>query len=152
MAPVFVPKHRLPVRALNRAIGGLRALGVKRRPLDADRMMTWARRMTGLKDFGDPAFEEPLRRLLDDINADGDLHEAGRLFHWYFISGFLRNRLRLVEAWKRRPEVLQQSVAAPLIILGLPRTAKLRPSSTATSSTSPFASWWYVLQNSSSSS
>lgn len=126
MATRFAPPHRFPVRAVNRVLGAIRSLGIKRRPLDADRMMTWAQRMTGLKDFGDPFFEEPLRLLIADINDDTDLHETGRLFHWYFLSGFLRNRLRMVDAWKRHPEVLRESVAAPLIILGLPRTATTR--------------------------
>ena len=47
-------------------LGALRALGLSRRPLDATRMKSWARRMTGLKDFGDPFFEEPLRRLTQE--------------------------------------------------------------------------------------
>jgi sulfotransferase family protein len=126
MAVRITPNHKLPVRVVNHMISGLRWLGLKTRPFDADRMMTWARRMTGLKDFGDPSFEEPLRLLVQDLNGDRDLHEAGRLFHWYFLSTFLRNRLRLVEAWKRQPEALQQDVKPPLVILGLPRTATTR--------------------------
>lgn len=126
MATRFLPPHRAPVRAVNGTLGALRSLGVRSRPLDATRMKSWARRMTGLKDFGDPFFEEPLRLLIQDINDDSDLHEAGRLFHWYFLSRFLRNRLRMVDAWKREPETLRQSVRPPLIILGLPRTATTR--------------------------
>lgn len=126
MATRFLPPQRMPVQAANGALGALRTLGLTRRPLDAERMKIWARRMTGLKDFGDPFFEVPLQRLIEDINDDADLHEVGRLFHWYFISGFLRNRLRMVDAWKREPETLRQSVRPPLVILGLPRTATTR--------------------------
>lgn len=126
MTTRFVPPHRLPVRMVNGAIGAVRSLGLERRPLDAARMKAWAKRMTGLKDFGDPFFEEPLRLLLADINDDADLHEAGRFMHWYFLSGFLRNRLRMVDAWKRHPETLSETIRPPLIILGLPRTATTR--------------------------
>lgn len=126
MTTRFVPPYKLPVGMANGLLGTARALGIRRRPLDATRMKTWARRMTGLKDFGDPFFEEPLRLLLADINDDADLHEAGRLMHWYFLSGFLRNRLRMVDAWKRHPETLGETIRPPLIILGLPRTATTR--------------------------
>jgi hypothetical protein len=37
-----------------------------------------ARQRTGLVDFGDPAFHEPLARLLAAIDAEAELHEAGR--------------------------------------------------------------------------
>lgn len=110
----------------NGVLDTARRFGLARRPLDAERMKTWAQRLTGLTDFGDPFFEEPLALLIDDINDDADLHEVGRLFHWFFVSGFLRNRLHMIHAWKQHPEALRSAVRPPLVILGLPRTATTR--------------------------
>jgi len=38
------------------------------------------------------------------------------------LVGLLANRLKLVDFWKHQPQVLNEKVTAPLIILGLPRT------------------------------
>lgn len=126
MSSKFTPNHRFPIPAANWLLEALEGLGLWGRPLEVGRMKTWARRMTGLSDFGGEEFDEPLSLLIEDINRDSDLNLVGQLFHWYFLSGFLRNRLRLVEAWKRDPSILQRDVEAPLIILGLPRTATTR--------------------------
>jgi hypothetical protein len=110
----------------NGVLGAAHDLGIKRKPMNAGSLKVWAQRLTGLKDFGNPFFEAPLALLIEDINEDTDLHDAGRFFHRVFLTGFLQNRLRLVEAWKRNPHALQQEVKPPLVILGLPRTATTR--------------------------
>ena len=61
------PRLPLPLRALNLA-GRPFARGVR---LDEAGLLAAARRRTGLSDFGDPAFREPLRVLLAALRARG---------------------------------------------------------------------------------
>jgi hypothetical protein len=90
--------------------------------LDARALKEEARRRTGLADFGDPAHEEPLRRLLHALDHEAALHEQGRLGQCERIVGLLVNRLRTEEAVRRQPEILEERITAPLVIVGLPRT------------------------------
>jgi hypothetical protein len=94
-----------------------RALAFEAEALEAE-----AGRRSGLGDFGDPAFEEPLRRLLHALEGEAELNQAGRLAQLERVVGLLVNRLRLEEAVRRSPEILEERIEAPLVIVGLPRT------------------------------
>jgi hypothetical protein len=60
------PVRRGPrIQAFNWILNALKSAGLMIRPLDTDSLMESARRRTGLTDFGDTAFHEPLHRLLD---------------------------------------------------------------------------------------
>jgi hypothetical protein len=85
-------------------------------------LLSAARRATGLYDFGDPSFLHPLRVFLQSLDESGDLHHFGRFSMKKFLLMILTDRLRLVELWKKHPEILRRSVKKPIIILGLPRT------------------------------
>ncbi len=93
---------------------------------DLDGMLETASRRTGLTDFGPDFFRKPLDLLLKDLLADPDLHPMGRFFHRVFIGKFIKNRLKLENAWKTNPEILNQDIKRPLIIIGLPRTGTTR--------------------------
>lgn len=75
-----------------------------------------------VKDFGDDDFREPLQQLLDSLQEGETLHPFGRFYIKQMLLGLLVNRLKLVDLWKRQPEVLDEKITSPLIILGLPRT------------------------------
>jgi hypothetical protein len=81
-----------------------------------------ARRRTGLSDFGDPAFREPLRRLLHALGNEAALNEVGRVMHYERVVGLLVNRLRTEAAYREHPEIEEERIAPPLVIVGLPRT------------------------------
>lgn len=81
-----------------------------------------SRREDGLCDFGDPAFREPLRRLLDALGSEARLHEAGRVAQGERIVGLLCNRLRAEDAIRRNPEILDERIEDPIVIVGLMRT------------------------------
>jgi hypothetical protein len=81
-----------------------------------------SRQAEGLKDFGDPSFRKALDVLCRSLEGEAKLSPLGRqLLHGKFIE-LLVNRL-LIEAYiKRHPEIEQETLAAPLVIVGLPRT------------------------------
>jgi hypothetical protein len=98
------------------------ALFARRDPLGADTLIARAQRRTGLTDFGDTPFEEPLREFLHSCREEGDLTLFGRLAtHWDAVR-FLSNLLRLREEERRRPEILDQPIERPIFIAGLPRS------------------------------
>jgi hypothetical protein len=81
-----------------------------------------AQRRAGAGDFGDPAYAEPLRRLLAALEREADLNPAGRLGQQERIVGLLANRLRTEECVRRHPEILGERIGAPIVIVGLART------------------------------
>lgn len=91
---------------------------------DADGLMEMASRQTGLSDFGDPArnagFEVFATALRDEV-WDG-LVEPVRAFTADYALHMLAMRLRLVDDRKQHPQIAQQKVAAPFIVVGPPRS------------------------------
>lgn len=76
----------------------------------------------GLTDFGDPAFHKALNVLCDSLEREANLSPLGRqLLHGKFIE-LLVNRLRIEQFFKDHPEIEQEQILAPIVIVGLPRT------------------------------
>lgn len=96
--------------------------GILRRRFVADKLITIAQRRTGLSDFGETAFDDPLRRLLDACVAEADLSVVGRLALRWEVVGFLSNLLRLRDEERQDDAILRAPVAAPIFITGLPRS------------------------------
>lgn len=91
-------------------------------PLDPDHLMEQARRQTGLDDFGQEPFLESLTFLCHSLDQEMELNRAGRENAYRRLLGILSTRLRLEDLWKRKPEILDLPVNAPLFIVGLPRS------------------------------
>ena len=89
---------------------------------DAKALQDEAQRRAGPSDFGDPAFQEPMQRLLHALEREAELNEPGRLGQLERIVGLLVNRLRTEESVRRHPEILEQRISAPIVIVGLART------------------------------
>lgn len=81
-----------------------------------------ARRRTGLDDFGDADFREPLSRLLQALEDEARLNQNGRVAQFERIVGLLINRLRTEDHIRRHPEILDEVIAHPFAIVGLGRT------------------------------
>ncbi len=93
-----------------------------REPPEAELLMAEARRQTGLCDFGDFPFEHPLRLLLDACRREAQLSLfGGAAIRWDTVR-FLINLLLLRAEETRAPEILDQPIARPLVIAGLPRS------------------------------
>jgi hypothetical protein len=100
----------------------LRAAGVSAARLDSGWLLDRAARNTGLSDFGDAAFREPLQRLLRAYEEESRLTLVGRIIAQRDTLRTLENRLHLIEARKRHPEMADVSIRDPLFVVGLPRT------------------------------
>jgi hypothetical protein len=103
---------------LGSAVGGARRLV----GLDADEMIEQAIASTGLRDFGEPEWEEPYRVLVASLEKDVDLHTLGRLLTRTEILRSLRNRLLVTDAHARQPEIGRERIDSPVVIAGQGRT------------------------------
>ena len=124
MSPGYSGRWRVERSALVRAINvGGRILGRKALAgLQAEDLLEAACRQAALDDFGDPSFREPLRRLLESLEAEARLNPMGRLATRYDLIRLLINRLRMEEDRKRNPGMAEEETGRPIIITGLPRT------------------------------
>ena len=106
------------VNALGANLGGAEHLVA----LDADSLLAAARAATGLDDFGDDGWREPFAVLTDALAREAKLNTVGRLLTRAELVRVLANRLRLVDLWKREPEILAGQVRAPIFIVGTARS------------------------------
>lgn len=90
--------------------------------LDPQHLIALARQQTGLHDFDDLPIDEPLRRLTDALNNEANLNAIGRQTWHERLLNILSGRLRANDWFKRKPEILEEKIVAPLVILGLTRT------------------------------
>ncbi len=109
------------VRLLNQ-VGSNLGDGSALVPLDEASLIGAAQRFTGLDDFGDEAWREPFAILLADIENEANLNLTGRLLTRYDLVRSLVFRLRMAEAEKRQPQILDEEIREPIIVAGLGRT------------------------------
>lgn len=100
------------------AVGGAAGLV----SLDPDELLTSAARSTGLEDFGDGPWREHFGVLVRALEEESRLHLVGRLMARTELLRTLRNRLRLVDLWRTRPQLLEDPLEAPVFIVGSPRS------------------------------
>ncbi len=85
-------------------------------------LMAEATAQTGLDDFGDDSFREGLEILVRSLRDEARLNAVGEAFLYPRIVGHLAQRLQVEDWYRRRPEIDDVPIEAPLIGLGLPRT------------------------------
>lgn len=90
--------------------------------LPAAGLLAEAAELVGRDDFGNPQFIRGLEALVESINAEAALTEAGMAAQRQRIAGLLANRLRLEQAFSEHPEIRNERIDAPIVIVGLPRT------------------------------
>ncbi len=90
--------------------------------LEPGQLMAAATAETGLKDFGPDDFVERLEVLCRAMREQGGFNGAGVMQQHSFMLGLLKNRLLIEDLLRRHPEILEERIAAPIIICGLPRT------------------------------
>lgn len=88
----------------------------------ADALEDGARAATGLDDFGSSYYREGLERTVDALNTEAELNDLGRVMQHATISNALIQRLKIVETYKQHPEIADEVVEGPVVVLGLPRT------------------------------
>ena len=90
--------------------------------LDEKYLLDKASALTGLEDFGDASFQEPLKILLNAFNNEADLNFLGRICVQKDLLRLLLNRLLLVADRRRFPEIAGEVIQRPIFITGLPRS------------------------------
>jgi len=91
-------------------------------PLYAEDLMAAATAETGLEDYGDREFVEGLTVLADSLRTEARLNRMGHMMLSGDVVRMLANRLRFQRELKRHPEILDERIEAPIIVVGLPRT------------------------------
>ena len=86
-------------------------------------MIAAARSKTGLNDFGDDWFLEPLEVLVRSINEEARLSPVGTAIQRSRIVSSLSTRLRAERLIREHPEILEQDLGRIILIAGLQRTA-----------------------------
>jgi hypothetical protein len=81
-----------------------------------------ARAETGLEDFGDDYYREGLERLVDSMNREADLTEAGHMMQRIRLVSLLGARLGVEATYREHPEIAEQEIEGPVFVIGLPRT------------------------------
>ena len=90
-------------------------------PFDFASVLADAQRKESLTDWGSGDFEQPLEVLLTDY-ATADLNDIGVLILRAGIVHSLRMRLRAQEWIRRHPEILDERVVAPVVVVGMMRS------------------------------
>ena len=109
-------EYHLPIRMANSLFGRY-----ARKPFDAERLMTRAQKTSGLTDFGDDFFVEPLKVLVEDINQSTTFHPIGAFLYKNKMFLNLVNRLWAQYWIKTEPQIVND-LPPSLLITGLQRT------------------------------
>ncbi len=109
----------------------------------ADTLVAEARAVDGLEDFGDDSYREPLERLLLSLQSEAQLNAVGGAVLRQRVVDILATRLR-VQAWlQRHPEILDEQIREPLVIVGLPRTGTTMLHRTIAADPRMYAPLWF---------
>jgi hypothetical protein len=115
-------RRSLPFNALGWTLNLLQKVGLLQQPLHTETLIAAARRQTGLDDFGDETFREPLSRLLTSCATEARLNGFGRCAVTQDVLQLLANRLQIQHDRGKWPRIADEAIIAPLFIVGLPRT------------------------------
>ena len=89
---------------------------------DEASLISEAQANSGLTDFGEDDFREPLGVLLRSLREEAPLNELGRTIMRARIIESLETRLKTQDWITRHPEILEEEIVAPLVVIGLMRT------------------------------
>jgi hypothetical protein len=91
-------------------------------PLDENSLLAEARKNTGLHDFGDDGWIEHFQVLIRAIEEEAKLNFMGRILTRSEFVQYLETRLRIQEDYRRHPEIEEEVIHEPVMILGHGRT------------------------------
>jgi len=107
-----------PIRALNAIARSLKPISDKSVSLEVRHLLAKASSKTDLEDWGHPSARQALDVLLESVQREGKLTYFGRFALRQFLIAKLCNRLRIVEALKRFPQIMRQEIRQPIFITG----------------------------------
>jgi hypothetical protein len=111
-----------PLRAVNAIGSGLRRIGLDRPALSSQSVIDAAIKAAGHGDFGSDSYREPLDVFVTACRQEADLTTFGRFLVGKMLQRALANRIALHRWATEHPEVRDEQIAGPWVIVGLPRT------------------------------
>lgn len=90
-------------------------------PFDATELATAAQQKEGLRDWGPSTFQEPLEVLAGSYSS-ADLNDIGVHILRSGLLHSLRMRLRAQEWIRRHPEITEEVIVAPIVVVGMMRS------------------------------
>ena len=91
-------------------------------PLEEKSLLESAMRSTGLSDFGSEEWREPFRVFVKALEEEAHLNLIGRLRTRSEILQLLEARLQIEDTFKRHPEINDEEIVQPIIVLGQGRS------------------------------
>lgn len=91
-------------------------------PLDEESLLSAAQRATGLSDFGRDDWREPFRIFIRSLEEESELNLMGRIRTRSEILQLLEARLQIEDAYRRHPEIADERIEKPIIVVGQGRS------------------------------
>ena len=115
--------------------------------LEAASLLQEASAAEGLSDFGHESFRQPFEILVKALNEEAELNAVGRFMQHQRILNSLRNRLRMEEWIRANPDILDETLLQPVVIVGLTRTGTTMLHRILASDSRFHAPLWYEVRN-----
>ena len=90
--------------------------------IDAEVLVEQACEATGLGDFGAPSYRDGLDHLVDSLNDEADLNDLGSASATRMLSTILVDRLRIEEWIHAHPDVENERIEHPIVVVGMSRS------------------------------
>jgi hypothetical protein len=90
--------------------------------LDASALIAAAQEAAGLDDMGGDEWREGCEQLVDALATEAKLNELGTSIACGDVIEHITNRLQVIEWRKTHPELAEQQVVPPIVIVGQGRT------------------------------
>src|SRR6202012_5210682 len=87
--------------------------------LDPDSLSASAIEQAGLSDLGPESFREGLELYTESVRAEAQLSELGELSIEAPVVAPLVNRLKVVDSRHHHPEVADEPIDAPIVVVGM---------------------------------
>lgn len=91
-------------------------------PIDYFNLVSKAIRRSGVRYSCDQPCEESLKILIDSINAEAGLGVFGQIAVRQHLLELLGTRFKLIDCWRRTPEIQAQAINPQIIITGMPKS------------------------------
>lgn len=114
------PKRPEWVQRINDEGAGMDISGIV--PLDERSLLETAIRNTGLDDFGPDDWREPFQIYIKALEEEAELNLVGRLRTRSDVLILLEAKLRIEDTYKRHPEIADEQIHEPIIIIGQGRS------------------------------
>ena len=114
--------------------------------LHLNRLLVQAESESGRPPRLSSAEEEILHRYLEALNSEAHLNTAGEGFHEQRITQLLVNRCA-IDGWlTAHPEILEEPISPPVVVVGLPRTGTTLLHRTLATDDKVLAPLWYEVR------